>query len=193
MGGGEFSKVVFKRGLASLAANPSVEQDSAGSGVETFSAGFSINMADYDTLLGTSLAAAYQPATSKQGHLDATIGMAMLRGIRECEAGEPVVVVPQDVQTNLFSRCITFTASGYAGESALADFPVAVRLAANSPTGFSYADMSDPSSGSELRFADSDGKSLDYDVEEWNADGASLVWVKVPSLTKTATPSSARR
>lgn len=120
MGGGEFSKVVFKRGLASLAANPSVEQDSAGSGVETFSAGFSINMADYDTLLGTS-------------------------------------------------------------------------LAANSPTGFSYADMSDPSSGSELRFADSDGKSLDYDVEEWNADGASLVWVKVPSLTKTATPSSARR
>jgi lysophospholipase L1-like esterase len=187
MGGGEFSKVVFKRGLASLAANPSVEQDSAGSGVETFSAGFSINMADYDTLLGTSLAAAYHPATSKQGHLDATIGMAMLRGIRECEAGEPVVVVPQDVQTNLFSRCITFTASGYAGESALADFPVAVRLAANMPAGFSYADMSDPSSGSELRFADSDGKSLDYDVEEWNADGASLVWVKVPSLTKTTT------
>ena len=185
IGGGEFSKVVFRRGLASLAANPSVEQDSTGSGVETFSAGFSINMADYDTLLATSLAPAYVPADSKKGYVDATIGMAMLRGIRECAPGDPVVIVPQDVETNRFARSVVFTASGYRGQSTLADFPVAVRLAANSPEGFSYADMADPSSGSELRFADASGKSLDYDVEEWNTNGVSLVWVKVPALAKT--------
>jgi len=186
MGGGEFSKVVFRRGLASLAANPSVEQGAYGGGVETFSAGFSINMSDYDTLLSTSLASAYVPADKNKGYVDATINMAMLRGIRECEPGDPVVIVPHDVQTDCFSRSITFTASGYTGESTLADFPVAVRLSANSPEGFSYSDMADPSTGSELRFADSSGKSLDYDVEQWDMNGVSLVWVKVPALSKTA-------
>ena len=96
-----------------------------------------------------------------------------------------IVIVPQDVETNRFSHYVVFTASGYKGQSTLEDFPVAVRLAANSPEGFSYADMANPSSGNELRFADASGKSLDYDVEEWNTNGVSLVWVKIPSLTKT--------
>ena len=90
----------------------------------------------------------------------------------------------QDVETNRFSHYVVFTASGYNGQSTLEDFPVAVRLVANSPEGFSYADMVNPSSGNELRFADASGKSLDYDVEEWNTNGISLVWVKIPSLTK---------
>ena len=187
MGGGEFSKVVFRRGLASLAANPSVEQEASGSGAETFSAGFSINMADYDKLLSTSLASAYVPADSRKGHVDATIGMAMLRGIRECEPGDPVVIEPQDVQVDRFTRAVAFTVSGYAGQAALADFPVAVRLAEDSPEGFRYADLADPTSGSELRFADAAGKSLDCDVEEWNTNGVSLVWVKVPSLARGTT------
>ena len=187
MGGGEFSKVVFRRGLASLAANPSVEQEASGSGAETFSAGFSINMADYDKLLSTSLASAYVPADSRKGHVDATIGMAMLRGIRECEPGDPVVIEPQDVQVDRFTRAVAFTVSGYAGQAALADFPVAVRLAEDSPEGFRYADLADPTSGSELRFADASGKSLDCDVEEWNTNGVSLVWVKVPSLARGST------
>ena len=152
MGGGEFSKVVFRRGLASLASNPSVEQEASGSGAETFSAGFSINMADYDKLLETSLASAYVPADSRKGHVDATIGMAMLRGIRECEPGDPVVIEPQDVQADRFTRAVAFTVSGYAGQTALADFPVAVRLAEDSPEGFRYADLADPTNGSELRF-----------------------------------------
>ena len=185
MGGGEFAKVVFKRGLASLALNPTVETGSTASDAETFSAGFSVSMGDYDTLLATSMASAYQPADSRKGYVDATVGMAMLRGLKECEAGEPVIIVPQDVDTNRFSKSITFTTSGYAGTSTLTDFPVAVRLAANSPAGFSYGDLADSASGAELRFADAAGKSLDYDVEEWDPNGTSLVWVKVPSLTKT--------
>ena len=185
VGGGEFAKTVFKRGLASLAQNPTVEANYTGSDAESFSAGFSISMADYDTLLTTSMASAYQPADKNKGHVDATIGMAMLRGLRECEAGDPVVIVPQDVATNVFTRSIAFTTSGYTGSSTLTDFPVAVRLAANSPAGFSYADMADATSGKELRFADASGKSLDYDIEHWDATGTSLVWVKLPTLTKT--------
>ena len=187
VGGGEFAKTVFKRGLASLAQRPSVESNYSGSDGESFSAGFSINMADYDQLLTTSMASVYQPADKNKGHVDATIAMAMLRGLRECEAGEPVVIVPQDVKTNLFSRSIAFTTSGYTGSSTLTDFPVAVRLAANSPAGFSYADMADSTSGKELRFADAAGKSLDYEVENWDASGTSLVWVKLPTLTKRTT------
>ena len=187
MGGGEFAKVVFQRGLASLAANPSVEQEASGSGAETFSAGFSINMTDYDTLLDTSLASAYVPADNKKGYVDATIGMAMLRGIRECQPGDPVVIVPQDVQTDCFTRAVLFMVSGYEGQTALTDFPVAVRLAADSPEGFRYADLADPTGGNELRFADASGKSLDYDIEAWDTNGVSLVWVKVPSLSQGTT------
>ena len=65
--------------------------------------------------------------------------------------------------------------------AALQDFPVLVRLSEGSPVGFSYADCL-RANGGDLRFADANGNLLASEVDTWNTNGESLVWVKVPSL-----------
>ena len=89
------------------------------------------------------------------------------------------------VAARSFAKRIPVTVSGYAGAETLADFPVLVRLAAGEPAGFDYGDCA--TDGSDLRFAAADGTMLSHEIESWDPDGASYVWVKVPSLAGTAT------
>lgn len=72
--------------------------------------------------------------------------------------------------------------SGYTG-TALTDFPVLIRLSEGSPRDFHYADCRRPNGG-DLRFYDEYGTLLPSEVELWNTNGESLVWVKVPELTR---------
>ena len=57
-----------------------------------------------------------------------------------------------------------------------AGVPVPVRLAENNPVGFSYADC-DPT---QMRFGDENYAPIPFEVDTWNPQGESLVWVKVP-------------
>ena len=57
-----------------------------------------------------------------------------------------------------------------------AGVPVPVRLAENNPGGFSYADC-DPT---QMRFGDENYAPIPFEVDTWNPQGESLVWVKVP-------------
>ena len=54
--------------------------------------------------------------------------------------------------------------------------PVLVRLSENSPVGFSYDDC-DPA---QMRFGDATLQPLPFEVDTWNPQGESLVWVKAP-------------
>ena len=83
------------------------------------------------------------------------------------------------LDTTLFSKKSDITVSGYAGSTTLANFPVLVRLAANSPSGFAYADCA--ADGSDIRFADADGDLIPHEIDTWKTDGESLIWVQVPS------------
>ena len=85
----------------------------------------------------------------------------------------------------VFAKKCTFTVSGYTGESTLSDFPVLIRLKVNEPVGFYYSDCQ--ADGSDLRFSDAEGNVLAHEIETWDPEGESLVWVKVPSLFGTAT------
>ena len=89
------------------------------------------------------------------------------------------------LDTAPFSFKIPVTVSGYAGSAELTDFPVLVTLSAGAPTGFDYADCA--TDGSDLRFADATGALLSHEIETWDTNGTSYVWVKVPSLVGTAT------
>ena len=80
-----------------------------------------------------------------------------------------------------YAKQFTVTFSG-APETALQDFPVLVRLSEGSPSGFSYADCL-RANGGDLRFSDANGTLLASEVDTWNVNGESLVWVKVPTLT----------
>ena len=84
-----------------------------------------------------------------------------------------------------FSFRATFTVAGYTGTEVLANFPVLVRLSADSPTAFSYADCA--AGGSDIRFADATGKLIPHEIETWDTAGESLVWVGLPTATNGTT------
>ena len=81
-----------------------------------------------------------------------------------------------------YSHKFAITFSGYEGSEALSDFPVLVKISEGSPNGFSYADCI-KANGADMRFADADGALLASEVDTWNPNGVSLIWVKVPTLT----------
>ena len=83
-----------------------------------------------------------------------------------------------------YSHKFSVTFGDYEGSETLANFPVLVKISQGSPSGFSYADCLKPNGG-DLRFADADGNLLASEVDTWNSNGVSLVWVKVPSLTSS--------
>ena len=76
-----------------------------------------------------------------------------------------------------FRRVCTVTFPGYAGSSTLRHFPALVRIPAGSPV---YSDCA--ADGSDIRFADAEGYLVDHEIDTWNANGESLVWVRVPQL-----------
>ena len=74
--------------------------------------------------------------------------------------------------------------SGYNRSETLSDFPVLVNLGTNLP-GFSYRQFASPSGG-DLRFADESGiLPISYEINQWNTNGVSSVWVSVPSISTT--------
>lgn len=82
-----------------------------------------------------------------------------------------------------FDAGVKFTVAGYTGSSPLAGFPVLVRIAANSPSGFSYDDLHSKSDGSDIAFVDMEGNGLPFEIDTWNTSGTSLIWVRLPSMT----------
>ena len=84
-----------------------------------------------------------------------------------------------------FSRGVKFTVAGYAGTEVLTNFPVLVRLSADSPSGFSYADFYNPGDvpGADLCFLDAAGNGIPHEIDTWNPNGESLVWVTLPRMT----------
>src|SRR3989338_10499575 len=59
----------------------------------------------------------------------------------------------------------------------LTNFPVLVKL---SSSNIDYTKTQD--SGQDIRFTDTDGSDLAYEIEKWDETGTSWVWVKVPQI-----------
>lgn len=91
-------------------------------------------------------------------------------------------VIPVTVMnSNVWSMQTTFT--GYTNAETLTNFPVLVVLGTNlSGNGFSYNQVASPY-GWDLVFATTnDYQPLNYEIESWNTNGDSYVWVQVPLL-----------
>lgn len=84
--------------------------------------------------------------------------------------------------TNYNTMQITF--SGYTNSATVMDFPVLVRLSTNIP-GFSYSQFVSPGNGADLRFIAENGRELPFQIDQWNTNGESDVWVQVPSIAST--------
>ena len=85
------------------------------------------------------------------------------------------------IQDN-FARAVRFEVAGYSGASALTDFPVLVRLLPSRIPGFSYGDFY-LRNGRDMVFLDASGNLVPHEIDTWNTEGESLVWVKLPSMT----------
>ena len=58
--------------------------------------------------------------------------------------------------------------------------PALVKLSESTIAGFDYDDFS-LSNGGDMMFVDENGVAVPHEVDTWNTDGESLVWVKLPS------------
>ena len=105
------------------------------------------------------------------------------------EARSEVVEVATGADTRMDISPFTYksaaTVGGYAGSTTLANFPVLVRLAANSPVGFNYEDCA--ADGSDIRFTDVNGIPIPHEIDTWDPTGTSLIWVQIPKLSGSAT------
>ena len=88
-----------------------------------------------------------------------------------------------DIVPDGFARATEFTVNGYNGTTPLTNFPVLVKISAGSPTGFKYSDLMFPDTGDDLGFVDAQGNGLPFEIDEWNTNGTSVLWVTLPEMT----------
>ena len=91
-----------------------------------------------------------------------------------------------------FARGVKFTVAGYNGGAEVqTNFPVLVRLS-TAITGFDYGDFYnanvnpyDPDALKliDIGFVDAQTNGLPYEIDTWNTNGESLVWVNLPRMT----------
>jgi hypothetical protein len=73
---------------------------------------------------------------------------------------------------------------GYDKSETLTNFPVMVTFSNTLAGCFYYADMASPADAGDLRFTAGDGTTeLFYDIEKWNTNGTSTLWVRLPQLS----------
>lgn len=74
----------------------------------------------------------------------------------------------------------TLVCFGYSGKTEIPNFQVLVKLTGTN-YGFSYDDYA-LRDGSDLWFTDSAGNLIPHEIDTWNPDGNSFVWVRIPTL-----------
>lgn len=81
-----------------------------------------------------------------------------------------------------FAMSSRLEVNGYTKSGALKDFPVLVRLDPKKISGFDYGDLK--SAVPDIAFFEegNEMEELAYEIDTWNPQGESLVWVKVPQL-----------
>jgi len=85
-----------------------------------------------------------------------------------------------------WSGRLAITFSGYDRPETLTNFPVMVKLTENLANYFHYVDMASPADAGDLRFTAGDGVTeLVYDIEKWDTNGTSTIWVRLPELSSS--------
>jgi hypothetical protein len=112
---------------------------------------------------------------------DKTVNLALSNPTGGASLGSSANAVLTIINDNGASRMkIAFTS--YNRAEILTNFPALVVLSTNL-SGFSYSQFGS-ANGYDLRFSSSDNsQELNYEVEQWNPNGNSYVWVQVPQLS----------
>ena len=100
-------------------------------------------------------------------------------------ANEDFAVFEMPNDWMLYTHKFSIAFPGVTEDATLDDFPVLVKVSEAGIPGFRYADCA-KDGGADLRFTDGNSSTpLPCEVEVWDTNGVSLVWVKVPTLTRS--------
>jgi hypothetical protein len=99
------------------------------------------------------------------------------------KVGEP----PPSSGTSGYRMPIQFTGYKPAAAGTLTNFPAMVVLSNNvNGSAFDFQQMVSPSDGADLRFYTADTVTeLKYEIDTWDPNGTSYIWVQVPALAGT--------
>ena len=87
-----------------------------------------------------------------------------------------------------YSKKLTMTVnpSRFAtADGSVSGLPVPVRLS-TAITGFDYTDIAQSGTDKDLCFVDGENNPLPYEIEKWDDQGESVVWVRVPTYAASA-------
>ena len=102
-----------------------------------------------------------------------------------CAASLALPLFAEQIVPGDYEKVFNIKFVGYKGTTTLTNFPALVRLSV-ALNDFKYS-VCKLENGGDVRFADADGNLLPSEVDTWNPDGESLVWVSVPELKKDTT------
>ncbi|HVM47100.1 MAG TPA: fibronectin type III domain-containing protein [Candidatus Acidoferrum sp.] len=95
-----------------------------------------------------------------------------------------VWATPEALDPAAYSHSMEITFAGYNRATSLTNFPLLVNLGANIP-GFAYGQFKSPA-GYDLSFTDASNQTLlNYEIDQWNTNGVSSVWVSVPLIASS--------
>ncbi len=107
------------------------------------------------------------------------------RSLKQRLGALALILVVGTANLNAAPQRMSITFAGYAGgRTALTDFPVLVVLSNNvGESGFNYSHFL-REDGYDLRFKANPGDTvnLNYEIEAWDTNGTSFVWVQAPTL-----------
>lgn len=88
--------------------------------------------------------------------------------------------------TTRFRYAMQVSFGGYSNAETLTNFPVMIVLSNNvGGSGFSYSQFASPS-GKDLRFTNVVSGPLNYEIDTWDTNGVSVLWVQVPLFASNA-------
>jgi hypothetical protein len=131
-------------------------------------------------VLQTNLTQTGLPAGTYYIYVDA-IGLPCVRD--HMSGRSTFTMTSQTLIPTDYSRSMKITFSGYNRGTMVSGFPVLVELS-TSISGFAYNQFMSPTAN-DLRFTDSSGNVLNHEIDQWNTNGVSYVWVEVPSISSS--------
>ena len=87
---------------------------------------------------------------------------------------------------NDFERYLDFTVTGYKGTETLTNFPVLVEVRKKDTNGFTYDDFY-RFNGEDIAFVDEKGRVIPHEIDTWNPNGQTLIWVRLPEMNQGTT------
>ncbi len=132
----------------------------------------------------SSAAVAIMPKANAALNADTSVVLSLAEGLYVASPSSVAMTIANlaPVTKRDFRRCVEFTfPMEFLGENeTLENFPVLVRVS-TAILGFKYSDFL-RAGGGDMMFTDDAKHPIHHEVDTWDDEGTSLVWVTVPSL-----------